>query len=96
MIKCVVCFDIKTSKVNRNINNLLKQYGCRVQKSVYELCIEYNELDKVSQEIANIIDIDNDSCIIYNLGKIEKDVVINIGKDVNYASHIISDGYLVI
>ena len=37
------------------------------------MIINYNQLDEVSQRLASLIDINKDSCVIYNLGNSEKD-----------------------
>ena len=96
MIKCVVCYDVHTQKTNKSINKLLSKLGYRVQNSVYEICINYNELGMVSQRIESIINKSTDRCVIYNLGKVDKVNTVHIGKTVNAVELLTSEGYLII
>lgn len=96
MIKCVVCFDVHTGKTNKNINKLLSKLGYRVQNSVYEICINYNEIDTVSQQIESLIDKSTDSCIIYNLGRVSKVNSRYVGKQTNAAESLVSEGYIIV
>lgn len=96
MVKCVVCFDVRTGKTNKSMNKLLSKLGYRVQNSVYEICINYNEINTVSQQIESLIDKSTDSCIIYNLGKISKVNSRYMGKQINAAESLVSEGYTIV
>lgn len=96
MVKCVVCFDVRAGKTNKSINKLLSRLGYRVQNSVYEVCINYNEINMVSQQIESLIDKSTDSCIIYNLGKVNKVNSRYVGKQTNAAESLVSEGYIIV
>ena len=61
--------------------NLCKSHGWHVQKSVFELDIDYGSLMRLEHKIENVIDKDVDSVRIYYIGKARTDTnVILLGK----------------
>lgn len=54
-------------------------YGVRVQNSVFEMVIEPHLMKKLEHELEKIIDMEEDSIRIYNLGNKQKPKV--IGKE---------------
>lgn len=55
-------------------------YGVRVQNSVFELVIEPSLMKKLEYKLENIIDKEEDSIRIYNLGSKQKPKI--IGKEI--------------
>lgn len=58
------------------------------------MIINYNQLDEVSQRLASLIEINKDSCAIYNLGNSEKDKTNRLGYTENAAIAIKEYGYI--
>lgn len=61
-----------------------------------EIIIHYKDLDKVSQDIANVINLDTDNCIIYNLGSSDSHRTINVGRNQSLLASLVHDNYLII
>lgn len=96
MIRLAITFDVTSRKSYKSITKLLKTYGFRVQKSVYEIQIYKKDVDKLSQLISNMIDDKLDSVIIYNLGKDNNDNIIRKGKINNTGIKLMNDYYIII
>lgn len=96
MIRLAITFDVTSRKSYKSITKLLKTYGFRVQKSVYEIQIYKKDVDKLSQLISNMIDDKLDSVIIYNLGKDNNDNIIRKGKINNTGIKLMTDYYIII
>ena len=76
----ILVYDINAKKVNKALK-ICRQYLVHVQKSVFEGNITQANLDKLKKQLANIIDKQKDSVIIYRLdspkyiGKEQIDVI---------------------
>lgn len=57
-----------------------KNYGQRVQNSVFECVVDYTQYTQLKIELRSLIDIKNDSIRIYNLGNKYQQKVETIGK----------------
>jgi len=62
----IIVYDISTQRVSK-ICQFLRQYLNWVQNSVFEGELTESELKKIEDEIKHIIDINEDSVIIYKL-----------------------------
>lgn len=69
----LLTYDIELSengsKRLRKVAKLCQNYGVRVQKSVFELDIDYSKFLLLKNELEGIIDLDRDSVRIYRIGK---------------------------
>lgn len=63
----VVSYDIVDDKKRGKMSNLLKDYGTRVQYSVFECDIEGKYLEQLVREALKFINPDEDSLKIYQL-----------------------------
>jgi CRISPR-associated protein Cas2 len=63
----VVTYDIVETKKRTRIADILKDYGVRVQKSVFECHIRPDDLRKMTAKMAEVIDGAKDSVMIYPL-----------------------------
>ena len=63
----VVSYDIVDDKKRLRIAKLMKNYGERVQKSVFECNLDERRLLKMKQDIEKIIDWEEDSVRFYTL-----------------------------
>ncbi|TYQ16296.1 UNVERIFIED_CONTAM: CRISPR-associated protein Cas2 [Acetivibrio alkalicellulosi] len=52
--KYLICYDISIDRKRRKVENILKDYGVRVQLSVFECLISSRDLIKLSEEFINI------------------------------------------
>lgn len=73
-MQVLITYDVKTSskKGNRRLRQVAKictNYGQRVQNSVFELNIYPSDLVKIKSQLKKVIDLEEDSIRIYNLGK---------------------------
>ncbi|OGW13134.1 MAG: CRISPR-associated endonuclease Cas2 [Nitrospinae bacterium RIFCSPLOWO2_12_FULL_45_22] len=63
----VVSYDIIDDKRRNKLADLLKDYGTRVQYSVFECSLDEKYLQQMIQEVRAIIDPEGDSLKIYYL-----------------------------
>lgn len=70
--------EVGKKRLNRVAKKCLK-YGQRVQNSVFECNIDWNQYLELQNELKAIINHDEDSLRFYNLGNKYSDKVIHIG-----------------
>ena len=57
----LACFDISDDKVRYRAAKYLSAYGVRVQRSVFEICIETpTELEQIKQQLSKLLEPDDD------------------------------------
>lgn len=88
-MQVLITYDIKISnkggsKRLRDVAKVCTNYGQRVQNSVFELNIYPADLAEIKRKLKKIIDLENDSIRIYNLGKNWEKRVETIGKNDTY------------
>ena len=102
-MQVLITYDVKTSsktgnKRLRQVAKICTNYGQRVQNSVFELNIYPSDLVKIKSQLKKVIDLEEDSIRIYNLGKNWERRVESLGKDETYNPEkdllIIWDSYL--
>lgn len=85
----VVTYDVNTSDPGgarrlRQVAKICENYGCRVQKSVFELLIDPAQLVSLKESLTATIDADNDSIRLYRLGSNWRSRVECIGKALRF------------
>ena len=80
----LVTYDIKTTtkdgrKRIRKIAKICLNYGQRVQNSVFECVINWDQFIELKKELKAVIDVKEDSLRFYRLGKGYKGKVEHIG-----------------
>lgn len=68
----VLTYDIDQGDGGRRLRKVAKcceRYGSRVQNSVFEIDVPYDEVLKLEKELMNLIDVHVDSIRLYKLGK---------------------------
>lgn len=85
----LVTYDVNTieeggSKRLRLVAKCCKQYGQRVQNSVFECLISDAKLVEFRAKLLSIIDKENDSIRIYKLGKNYKNSIEHIGVETSF------------
>jgi CRISPR-associated protein Cas2 len=63
----VVCYDIVDDKKRNSVLKVLKDYGRRIQKSVFECDLDRKHLDRMVEQALKYIDNKEDSLVIYHL-----------------------------
>ena len=63
----VISYDIVDDQKRKKLADLLKDYGCRVQYSVFEFDLEKKFIDQMIKEASAIIDSNEDSLRVYCL-----------------------------
>ena len=85
----IITYDVETksksgNKRLRDVAKICKNYGQRVQNSVFELQIYPADLVEIKNKLERVIDKQRDSIRIYNLGKKRERRVETLGKDDSY------------
>jgi CRISPR-associated protein Cas2 len=61
----VITYDIVDNKQRNKVANTIKNYGVRVQKSVFECHIASDTLQKLLDKLEKLIDPEKDSILVY-------------------------------
>jgi CRISPR-associated protein Cas2 len=61
----VISYDIVDDRKRFKASEALKDYGCRVQKSVFEAKLDLKTFSKLIDRLRNIIDKDTDNVLVY-------------------------------
>lgn len=85
----IITYDVETksksgNKRLRDVAKICKNYGQRVQNSVFELQIYPADLVEIKNKLERVIDKQRDSIRIYNLGKNRERRAETLGKDDSY------------
>lgn len=85
----LVTYDVdtvsKAGKVRlKKVANVCTKYGQRVQQSVFECNVDWQQHILLKEELKNIIDMELDSVRLYNLGNNYHTKVEQIGKQTSY------------
>ncbi len=85
----LITYDVNTSsekgaKRLRNVAKCCKDYGQRVQNSVFECLIDESELLRLKSRLLGIIDSATDSIRIYRLGKNYQSKIEHLGKQTSF------------
>ena len=84
MPRFVVCYDVADNKRRYKVAAYLDGYGDRVQGSVFELSVNRTLLDQCLAEVSGMINVTEDSVIVYRLcAACEKErVYLGVGEQV--------------
>jgi CRISPR-associated protein Cas2 len=63
----IITYDIADEKRLRKVATLMKDYGTRVQRSVFECLIEERQLVELTSKLMKIIEISEDSTRFYKI-----------------------------
>jgi len=63
----VVSYDIVNDKRRNKVADTLKNYGSRVQYSVFECLVDFDYLNRLTNELCKIIEKKEDTVRIYKL-----------------------------
>ncbi len=63
----VVCYDVVDNKKRYRLAKLMKNYGSRVQKSVFECTLDERQYLTMKQSVEKLIDWELDSVRYYSL-----------------------------
>jgi len=80
----VISYDIVEDRDRAKAADTLKNYGVRVQKSVFECRIGEKSLKKLLADLKQIIDPENDSILVYILCEACNKQKQSIGIDVSH------------
>lgn len=65
----VVVYDIRDGRARTRVCNTLKNYGSRIQLSVFECNLSSKQYEKMKEEIKRLLDIKEDLIRFYRLCK---------------------------
>lgn len=80
----VITYDVETTTLSgqkrlRAVAKKCEQYGVRVQNSVFECIVDQSQLRQFELELLEIIDKNNDSIRIYQIGNKYKNKIRHYG-----------------
>lgn len=64
---CVVAYDIPSDSRRRKIGEILKDYGERINYSVFECTLTKQEFAQLKKRILKVLNTDEDSAVYYPL-----------------------------
>ena len=76
----VVTYDITNNNRRSHIARIMKDYGTRVQYSVFECNLEAKALNRLKESLCDYMDTEKDSVRIYCICSGDKDKIIVYGK----------------
>ncbi len=62
-----ICYDIKDDRRRLHVAKVLKDYGERVQLSVFEANLDPKQLKRLKERVSDILDVEEDSLRLYPL-----------------------------
>ncbi len=77
---CLITYDIQEDRKRNRVAKILKDYGERVQKSVFECNINEKMLERMIKIIEKSINLENDGFRVYEMQECQKANVLIIGK----------------
>ena len=85
----LVTYDVNTStaagrKRLAKVAKICRNYGQRVQNSVFECSLDWSQTLLLEKQLTNVIDPETDSLRLYNLGNNWKNRVEHIGAKPSY------------
>uniref|UniRef100_A0A831ZS98 CRISPR-associated endoribonuclease Cas2 n=1 Tax=Desulfacinum infernum TaxID=35837 RepID=A0A831ZS98_9BACT len=63
----VVCYDVVDDRRRQRVADVLKDFGARVQKSVFECVLDATRRRRLENRLSRLIDKNTDSILIYAL-----------------------------
>lgn len=80
----LISYDVSTTtpagrRRLRRVARACEDYGVRVQNSVFECVLEYDVFLRLKEDLASLIDKEQDSLRFYPLGKNGREKVIHLG-----------------
>jgi CRISPR-associated protein Cas2 len=80
----VISYDVAEDAARRRVAEALKDYGRRVQYSVFECGLDQKGVDELRQRLAAEIDPSADSCRVYRLCEACAGEVVILGRGGHY------------
>ncbi|MEM8780409.1 MAG: CRISPR-associated endonuclease Cas2 [Cyanobacteria bacterium P01_G01_bin.49] len=79
----LVCYDIVQDSRRNRVSKLLESYGCRIQKSVFEILVAPSQYDKLKRKLEVMINLEEDQLRFYYLPEHsrQKTVILGIQPD---------------
>jgi len=75
----IISYDITDNKRRQKMAKTLKDYGMRVQYSVFECIVEHEQLEEIKKSITHILS-EEDKVRIYNICNSCKNKIYNYGE----------------
>lgn len=80
----LICYDVCTSSLKgkrrlRHVSKECENFGVRVQNSVFECELSYEQFLSLQHSLLSLIDENEDSLRFYTLGKHGRDKVVHLG-----------------
>lgn len=66
-ILCVIGYDISDNKLRSQVDKLLRQYGTRVNKSLFECMLTHSQYTLITDKLPKMINTKSDSIVIYRI-----------------------------
>ncbi len=72
----VICFDVRDERRLVKISKTLEDFGCRVQRSLFECYLDETKLKALEEKLAGILDPEEDQVRYYNLCPKDRDGIL--------------------
>ncbi len=79
-ILCIMVYDVPDDRRRNRLHKLLKQFGLAVQYSAFEARLTPTERKQLLREAGQVLDIREDSFIIYPLAADQERGILHLGK----------------
>lgn len=63
----MISYDISDNRVRKKVSDVLKNYGIRVQKSVFECIVGQKQVDDIIEKVSALIHLKTDKIRFYSL-----------------------------
>lgn len=81
----LVCYDIvKDSRRNR-VSKLLEAYGCRIQKSVFEILVDKVQYKKLKYRLERMLNLEEDQLRFYSIPEYSRRKTVILGIQPNFS-----------
>uniref|UniRef100_A0A7C3SMI1 CRISPR-associated endoribonuclease Cas2 n=1 Tax=Dictyoglomus turgidum TaxID=513050 RepID=A0A7C3SMI1_9BACT len=80
----VITYDVTDDRRRKEIASELKNYGQRVQKSVFECFLEKDQINELKARIEKLLDLGEDSVRYYHLCEKDENNMELIGNSIIY------------
>jgi CRISPR-associated protein Cas2 len=75
----LVCYDVVSDRRRNRVANLLKGYGLRVQKSVFECVLNESQYEMLNQKLKKYLKKEEDQVRLYPMSGYTREKVVILG-----------------
>lgn len=93
----LICYDISDGRRLYRVEKIVSSYAWRIQKSVFESDAPHETIDVMKKRLEYVIDFDEDSVMIFEIGEYDWKNKICMGKNkIDEIDKISGDKYIIL